>query len=1065
MTSHFAPRFRLRRAVLCIALALAFWPTTLWSAETSYEPRPISDAERAAVETVLAFLETGPNAVLTRLSADSPLRALDSTRALDEIAVRMGPAEGSSWQLRTPGRNFEKNLDVAVFTVEFASGIDDTILIHLSEEADGTWGIFQIRCTVDPRMPISSAQDELNRLFQDDAGAPVLPGTRAPMPGSRIRLTAPLVAGCLLAALVLASLLVGRCRRRDSVALLLAAALAVAGCQFLPGGDEEEVEEEPYMELDAQELAQLLPLRRALAGGRSSGQGDDLQEEIGDLVANLTGVMDPNDQLALGARAWQTQLLILDGAYGAATKLLDAAPQPDGLPLMALLRARLATLMASEDAVKNYDLARKLGPDHDGLAQEAAIAVASVGEDGKMEEHIRSQVWIQSRSAEPFYWAAQFDAMLDQMEKAERLFQAGWRREPLNRYELLQSPIVAHIAIRPALFPLLSFADAEEPRVGPEHSAKRPLTSPERAVSRIVGEHLQIQFDDRSLSILGGGDLAPEGTVVESAGERAEREISSAVARFDELSASLATGGALRPSHRRAMETLADSLVYRKSWKELIRFTEPLAQKPETAPPTMIQARALALMRTDQKVEAANLLIELAKSDRANRRRDAGTFYQLGEMLTELGQYELALRAMEKASSISAFDFTSQRRDQIGLMKELEESKKIFDSRHFRMVYPASTGERYPRQLSWVLEAEWDRVQKWIPVPAGAPKVEIHLFPFTKFMKAYARTGGLVGGLYDGVVRVPLADFESFHPELIRIVSHEVAHAMIDIATRDRAPKWFHEGLAGHIEMHQREINPMPDMHEAGRDLTFTLLEPVLAGWSEPQLVELAYTNAAWTLHFIESKRGVRGIHRILDAFRRGNDTEAAIRKVFGVSVEEFDRDFRAWAVNQAPTVWPSDMVAYHEKFSDLVRRDSMDPLDDPKDDAMALNSGNMRYREGRLEKEMKAWHAGYSTSVRPVKVALAKALPMLQGKADGDVQGACRELDTQLELLFDNRANLSAPEAQVATYLRQAYGSFKDMAEHCQSRKWKSMRTEMERAVYYLGKAKDEMHPFKIQP
>ena len=1058
MTSHFAPCFRLRRALLWLAAWLAFWPAAAWCADGSYEPKPISDAERAAVEAVLAFLETGPNAVLTRLASDSPLRAFNSNQALDEIAVRMGPGEGSHWQLRTPGRTFEKRHDVAIFTVEFPSGIDDIILFHMAEEG-GAWTIHQIRCGVDPRVAQKSAEEELQELFSQ-SGGPELPGPGSRWPGDPPML---LLAATLLAlgALALAAL----AGRRHTAIFVLGAAILASGCHLLPSDDEAEVEE--VVELDALSLAPLLPLRRALTGGRSSGTGEQaaLQSQIGDMVLDLVGQLDSSDLNSLAARAWQAQLLVLDGNIGAATKILDAAPKPDALPLMALLRARVSTAVGDDDVVKNYERARRLGPDHDGLAEEAALGVASVGEDGKMEDHVRSQVWMDSRTADAFYHAAEFEAYLDQMEKAEKLFRAGWEREPLSRFELLREPVLAHIAIRPGLFPLLEFVEAQEPRVGPKRSATRPLVLPERASSRVLGEHLVVEIGDRTLTVYGAGDVLPEATAVESAAERIEREADAAVARFDELATSLATG-ALRPSHRRAVEALANTLVYRENWQELIRLTEPLAVDPAAAPPSLIQARALALMRAEKTADATNLIVELARSDQVNRRRDPATFYFLGEMLVELRQYDLAMRAMEKASSLRAFDFTAQRRKQIELMKDLEESKSVYESRHYRLIYPTATGERYPRQLSWVLEAEWDRIKKWIPVPARSPKVEIHLYPWRKFMTAYARSGGLVGGLYDGVVRAPLADFDSFHPELLRIYSHEIAHAMIDIATKDRAPSWFHEGLAGHIEMHQRQLNPMPDMHAAGRDLTFTLLEPVLSGWSEPQLVELAYTNAAWTLHFIETKKGVQGIHRMLDAFRRGHDTEGSIRKVFGKSIGEFDRSFRDWAINEAPQIWQTEVVAYHEQFDSLVNRDSMDPLNNPKDDEKVLRSASGRPAPaGVLERDMKRWHTGYTASVRPVKVALAKAMPLLQGQKEGDIQGACRELRSQLDLLLGTRSHLEAPDANVALNLRRAYGSFRDMAQNCRAKKWNSMRADMEQAVNYLGQAKDGMHPYGVAP
>src|SRR4051812_44929317 len=101
------------------------------------KPRELSAAERAAVELVAAYFQGGPVAWWEELAADAPLRRLGREAAMEEIGVRAGPADGATWQLLTPGPKLEPQ--TAVFGVEFASGLDETLVLHLVDQ--GGWKI------------------------------------------------------------------------------------------------------------------------------------------------------------------------------------------------------------------------------------------------------------------------------------------------------------------------------------------------------------------------------------------------------------------------------------------------------------------------------------------------------------------------------------------------------------------------------------------------------------------------------------------------------------------------------------------------------------------------------------------------------------------------------------------------------------------------------------------------------------------------------------------------------------------------------------------------------------
>jgi hypothetical protein len=133
---------------------------------------------------------------------------------------------------------------------------------------------------------------------------------------------------------------------------------------------------------------------------------------------------------------------------------------------------------------------------------------------------------------------------------------------------------------------------------------------------------------------------------------------------------------------------------------------------------------------------------------------------------------------------------------------------------------------------------------------------------------------------------------------------------MIAERTLDRAPRWFHEGLAQHVQMVQDVVNPIPGYVLKKSLVSFPLLEPAISSYS-PLLVTIGYDEAAWVLHYIETRYGKPGIHRLLDAFRNGQTTDEALLSALGRSPEQFDGELWRWCLEDGPAAWKVDVVTY----------------------------------------------------------------------------------------------------------------------------------------------------------
>src|SRR5258708_18322358 len=119
-------------------------------------------------------------------------------------------------------------------------------------------------------------------------------------------------------------------------------------------------------------------------------------------------------------------------------------------------------------------------------------------------------------------------------------------------------------------------------------------------------------------------------------------------------------------------------------------------------------------------------------------------------------------------------------------------------------------------------------------------------------------------------------------PLAVSLMTHELAHAMIAQRTGDRAPHWFHEGLAQHVEMQEEgRINTIADYRAGDSLLAFPLIEPALQSFSSAVWVSAAYDEALWTMNYIEARYGVSGIHRLMHGVRPGPPTPEAAAAAF----------------------------------------------------------------------------------------------------------------------------------------------------------------------------------------
>ena len=153
-----------------------------------------------------------------------------------------------------------------------------------------------------------------------------------------------------------------------------------------------------------------------------------------------------------------------------------------------------------------------------------------------------------------------------------------------------------------------------------------------------------------------------------------------------------------------------------------------------------------------------------------------------------------------------------------------------------------------------------------------------------------------VSGAFDGKIRVTVEPGGGHEAELAMVLAHELAHAFVRRASRDRAPAWLHEGLAQWWEG-KRLSSAELRASLAGRPLlTLPEMEGSLSRKPEPAAVRDAYVEALGLVEYLMLARGPGAVACLVRGLSRGAGLEAALREETGFTAEDLLARWKSWA-------------------------------------------------------------------------------------------------------------------------------------------------------------------------
>jgi hypothetical protein len=849
------------------------------------KPRPLSDAERAAVTSAIHYLAGGSEALWNDLATTSPLRRAGRAAAVLEIRARCGPVKDSKWSLETVVPSLKDRM--AVFSVQFPSGADDTVTFEMVSEASA-WKVASIHTSAEPvrreeLLPKQAPSSRITETLIDQRVALAfgLPATLLALAGTAlVRRRA-----------------VGRLLLVLSTFALLGATVAIV---------------EPRIHMGAAESG---------SGTNALHAGSDAMVPLGGLVALREGLAS-GDERVVGTAArlqpgptrdvaslWEAEILLSHDHAREAKHILDAFPHYSNAALLEVLRGRLAYAESrAEDVVLAYERAITIGPGHDRLWLEAAELMSILGFDDRSAGYFRRMTMIGSRAPAVFYVAANQAVLDDDSYGARNYLLTAWHLRPVERDEIVGMPMLWQVLRDKQVAAELQFGVANEPSFATAVTA--PLDVPAGTAADVSGDFLRLRISGAELFVSGGAAFAPAPVRVLDAATWRREEESAALARLDEVRRDATPVAMTQPVTRDQCLLTADALAARNRWADVLTLTSALPANDERVPLMLSLARGRALAKLGRAPELKRLVVDLLSNPSMKRKKDPAAMRMTAELLADIDEYDAAIRLLERVKSQMDLPGIDHRIDQLAVEKKLSQNYAILSTAHLDIHYPQDPiYQTSMKRLSEILESEFQRLHaQWFSKASGQ-RVNVNIL-FWRDFRDYSGSD-YIAGLYTNKVFLPLAGVDQFPPEIVALGTHELAHALIADATHNFAPRWFHEALASRVEMKENEENAFRK-YDAGQILSVNVLDGVADGSPDPELVGETYSVGESTLRFIEARWGKGGIARMLDAFATGADTGQALQNVTGMTVGALDTAARQWGSTQ-PVVFAAEPIVRYD--------------------------------------------------------------------------------------------------------------------------------------------------------
>ncbi len=373
----------------------------------------------------------------------------------------------------------------------------------------------------------------------------------------------------------------------------------------------------------------------------------------------------------------------------------------------------------------------------------------------------------------------------------------------------------------------------------------------------------------------------------------------------------------------------------------------------------------------------------------------SGPKNQLGLLYLRLGKEDEARDLLDKAFAFDPFNVRVANSRKV--LKHLT-NYETKESKHYILRFDPKTDRILAEFLLEFLEDVHERLKKDFNYePEGKMLIEV----FNNHEMFSGRTVGLpdlhtIGACTGRVVTMVSPKGKGLAKSFNwgRVIRHELVHIFNLAQTDYQVPHWLTEGLAVRNEGGVRPPAWNVSLRERVEKSDLFTLDNVLLGFVRPRSQEdwtMAYYQSYLYVEYLIKTHKIEAVGRMLEAYGRGLDTDAAIKKVCGIEKAEFEKGYRAYVtalVKTFPVIAKADTAM---TFAELQKAHDKDP--DDADIAARLAAEHLR-RKGKDEAAKLVEAVLAKDKAHPL-ATIVKAKLMV---ADGDDDGARKLVEAATE-------------------------------------------------------------------
>jgi tetratricopeptide (TPR) repeat protein len=210
------------------------------------------------------------------------------------------------------------------------------------------------------------------------------------------------------------------------------------------------------------------------------------------------------------------------------------------------------------------------------------------------------------------------------------------------------------------------------------------------------------------------------------------------------------------------------------------------------------------------------------------------------------------------------------------------------ESPHFLVRYEGAQGIDVGRSVVDLLEQAYESIGRDL---GAYPRDRVQVGVYAT--RTFAEIGGIppeyaehVLGFYDAYkLRLRLSASSPDSIGLERLVRHEYAHLVIHLASKGRAPRWLHEGLAQVLEPRPASRYLEMDVALERRHFTLDGLERLFRS----NAVGIAYQLSHVLCEFLVERGGMGGIRALLERLGQGEPVRQALGSALSLGVDDVE--------------------------------------------------------------------------------------------------------------------------------------------------------------------------------